>query len=83
MTNARSIRREKEQTQPQAKHLLIPSSNKSLSERGEVLGNAVIATAILDRLPHHSHAVDIRGQSYRLRERRCAGLLWTAQPSRG
>jgi IstB-like ATP binding protein len=35
----------------------------------------VIATAILDRLLHHSHIVNIRGESYRLREKRRAELL--------
>jgi IstB-like ATP binding protein len=35
----------------------------------------VVATAILDRLLHHSHVVTIRGDSYRLREKRRAGLL--------
>ena len=33
------------------------------------------ATAILDRLLHHSHVVTIRGDSYRLREKRKSGLL--------
>ncbi|HSO83763.1 ATP-binding protein, partial [Thiocapsa sp.] len=35
-------------------------------------------TAILDRLLHHSHVVTIRGESYRLREKRRAGLLGSA-----
>jgi hypothetical protein len=41
----------------------------------EVFGDPVVATAILDRLLHHSHGVTIRGESYRLREKRRAGLL--------
>jgi hypothetical protein len=40
-----------------------------------VLGDAVIATAILDRLLHHSHVLNIRGESYRLREKKQAGLF--------
>ena len=40
-----------------------------------VLGDPVVATAILDRLLHHSHVVTIRGDSYRLREKRRSGLL--------
>ena len=36
---------------------------------------SVIATAILDRLLHHSHVLNIRGESYRLREKKQAGLL--------
>jgi DNA replication protein DnaC len=42
---------------------------------GDVLGDTVIATAILDRLFHHSHVLNIRGESYRLREKKRAGLL--------
>ena len=40
-----------------------------------MFGDAVVATAILDRLLHHSHVVTIRGDSYRLREKRRSGLL--------
>lgn len=43
--------------------------------RKEVFGDAVIATAILDRLLHHSITVNIRGDSYRLREKLKAGPL--------
>ncbi len=35
----------------------------------------MVATAILDRLLHHSHVLTIRGDSYRLREKRRSGLL--------
>ena len=40
-----------------------------------MFGDPVVATAILDRLLHHSHVVTIRGDSYRLREKRRSGLL--------
>jgi DNA replication protein DnaC len=40
-----------------------------------VFGDAVVATAILDRLLHHSHVLTIRGDSYRLRTKRRAGLV--------
>ena len=40
-----------------------------------MFGDAVVATAILDRLLHHSHVITIRGDSYRLREKRRSGLL--------
>lgn len=56
---------------------IILTSNKGFAEWGDVLGDAVIATAILDRLLHHSHVVSIRGESYRLREKRRAGLFGT------
>ena len=40
-----------------------------------MFGDAVVATAILDRLLHHSHVITIRGDSYRLREKRRSGLI--------
>jgi len=43
-----------------------------------VFGDPVVATAILDRLLHHSYVVTIRGDSYRLREKRRAGLVKAA-----
>ncbi len=54
---------------------IILTSNKGFAEWGDVLGDAVIATAILDRLLHHSHVISIRGDSYRLREKKRAGLF--------
>ncbi len=54
---------------------IVLTSNKGFAEWGEVLGDSVVATAILDRLLHHSHVVNIRGESYRLREKRRAGTL--------
>lgn len=54
---------------------IILTSNKSFAEWGEVLGDPVLATAILDRLLHHSHVINIRGDSYRLREKKRAGLF--------
>jgi DNA replication protein DnaC len=54
---------------------IILTSNKSYSDWGGIFGDAIIATAILDRLLHHSTTVNIRGESYRLKERRRAGLL--------
>ena len=58
---------------------IILTSNKSYGEWGSIFGDPIIATAILDRLLHHSTTVNIRGESYRLKERRKAGLL----PARG
>lgn len=40
-----------------------------------VFGEPTLADAILDRLLHHSHVITIRGDSYRLREKRRTGLL--------
>lgn len=54
---------------------LILTSNKGFAEWGEILGDPVVATAILDRLLHHSHILNIRGESYRLKEKKRAGLF--------
>ena len=54
---------------------IILTSNKGFADWGELLGDPVIATAILDRLLHHSHVLNIRGESYRLKDKRQAGLL--------
>jgi DNA replication protein DnaC len=57
---------------------MLITSNRAIGEWGTVLGDPVVATAILDRLLHHSHVITIRGDSYRLREKRRSGLLRTA-----
>ena len=46
----------------------ILTSNKGFEEWGAVLGDEVMAAALIDRLLHHCHIVNIRGNSYRLRE---------------
>jgi len=60
---------------------LLLTSNRSVAEWGTVFGDPVVATAILDRLLHHSQVVTIRGDSFRLREKRRAGLLGQAAPA--
>ena len=61
---------------------LIITSNKSFIDWGEVFGDQVLATAILDRLLHHSSTINIKGESFRLKEKRRAGMLsqQTAEP---
>ena len=54
---------------------MLVTSNRSVGEWGSVFGDPVVATAILDRLLHHRHVVTIRGDSYRLREKRKSGLM--------
>jgi DNA replication protein DnaC len=54
---------------------LIVTSNKSFLDWGEVFNDQVLATAILDRLLHHATTLNIKGESYRLKEKRRAGLL--------
>ena len=51
----------------------IYTSNKSFSEWGEVLGDQVMAADVLDRILHHCTVVNIRGESYRLKERKRIG----------
>jgi hypothetical protein len=45
-----------------------------------VFADQVLATAILDRLLHHSTTLNIKGESYRLKEKRRAGLLGRPKP---
>ena len=56
---------------------MILTSNKSFGDWGELFGDSVLASAILDRLLHHSHIVNIRGQSYRLKDKMKAGVYGT------
>lgn len=54
---------------------IILTSNKAFTEWGNLLGgDSVVASAILDRLLHHSVVFNIKGESYRLREKRDALL---------
>jgi DNA replication protein DnaC len=62
------------------KGAMLITSNRTIPEWGTVFGDAVVATAILDRLLHHSHVVTIRGDSYRLRAKRRSGLLQKPTP---
>ena len=67
---------------------IILTSNKGFGEWGELLGDTVIASAVLDRLMHHSNVLNILGESYRLREKRQAGIfsshhLLGATPAKG
>ena len=54
---------------------IILTSNKSFGDWGSIFGDPIIATAILDRLLHHSTTINIRGNSYRLKDRQRAGLF--------
>src|SRR6476659_8555931 len=58
---------------------IILTSNKSYGDWGSIFGDQIIATAILDRLLHHSTTINIRGESYRLKDRRKAGLFPRAE----
>ena len=54
---------------------IILTSNKGFADWGEMFGDHVLATAILDRRLHHSTTLNIKGESYRLKEKRKAGVL--------
>ena len=54
---------------------IVLTSNRGFGQWGEIFGDTIIATAILDRLLHHSTVVNIKGESYRLKEKQRAGLL--------
>jgi DNA replication protein DnaC len=48
---------------------ILATSNKAFSEWGQVFGDDVLASAILDRLLHHCDVISINGPSYRLKDR--------------
>ena len=50
------------------KYSTISTSNLQFSKWGEVLSDATLASAILDRLLHHSHVITIAGKSYRTKD---------------
>ena len=59
---------------------MILTSNQSFGSWGEVFGDRVIATAVLDRIVHHAITLNIRANSYRLKDKLKAGLV---RPRRG
>lgn len=56
---------------------IILTSNKYFSDWGELMNDSVIATAMLDRLLHHAHVINIRGGTYRLKDRVKSGISIT------
>jgi hypothetical protein len=53
------------------------TSNRAFGEWGEIFGDHVVATALLDRLLHNSHVITVKGESYRLKSKRKSGVLPT------
>ncbi len=51
---------------------ILLTSNTSFSAWGELLGDEILATALLDRLLHHAEVISINGRSYRMKDRRAA-----------
>jgi DNA replication protein DnaC len=54
---------------------MLITTNQMIAQWGTVFGDDILAAAILDRLLHHSHTLLIQGDSYRLKQKRKAGLL--------
>ncbi len=48
---------------------IIITSNRGFEQWGEILGDAMVAAALIDRLVHHATMITLKGKSYRLRER--------------
>jgi DNA replication protein DnaC len=57
------------------KGAMLITTNQVVTQWGTVFGDEVLAAAILDRLLHHSFTLMIQGESYRLKQKRKAGLL--------
>ena len=53
---------------------ILLTINKFFSDWGELMSDTVIATALLDRLLHHAHVINIRGDTYRLKDRLKTGV---------
>ena len=51
------------------KHSTIITTNQSFNKWGEVFNDSIIANAILDRLLHHSTVINIKGTSYRIKDK--------------
>ena len=54
---------------------MILTSNQSFGSWGDVFGDRVIASAILDRILHHATTISIRGDSYRLKDKLKSGVV--------
>lgn len=57
---------------------MLITTNQVVTQWGVVFGDEVLAAAILDRLLHHSHTLFVQGESYRLKQKRKAGLIGSA-----
>lgn len=56
--------------------------NQVVTQRGGVFGDEILAAAILDRLLHHSFTLMIQGESFRLKQKRKAGLLGRSEKAK-
>ena len=58
---------------------MLITTNQTITQWGHVFGDEVIAAAVLDRVLHHSHVLVIQGDSFRLRQKKRAGLLGSSK----
>jgi DNA replication protein DnaC len=58
---------------------LLITTNQTITQWGHVFGDEMIAAAVLDRVLHHSHVLVIQGDSFRLRQKKRAGLLGSSK----
>jgi REP element-mobilizing transposase RayT len=61
---------------------IILTSNKSYGDWGAIFSDNVIASAILDRLLHHSSTINIKGESYPLKDKKKAGVVAAKLPGK-
>lgn len=54
---------------------MLITTNQTVTQWGQVFGDEMTAQAVLDRVLQHSHVVMIHGDSFRLRQKKKAGLL--------
>jgi DNA replication protein DnaC len=54
---------------------MLITTNQMVTQWGQVFGDEMIAAAVLDRLLHHSHVLVVQGESYRLKQKKRAGLV--------
>lgn len=59
----------------------VLTSNKSFEEWGEIFGDEVMASALIDRLVHHCHIVNIRGNSYRMKNHTALSAALRHEPA--
>jgi DNA replication protein DnaC len=60
---------------------VIVTSNKPFGRWGEVFGDPVVAAAMIDRLVHHAEVVNLKGDSYRLKDRDMGRMATTDEKS--
>ncbi len=64
------------------KGAIVLTSNKSYGDWGSIFADNVIASAILDRLLPHSTTINIKGESYRLKDKKKAGVIAAKTPNK-